>query len=85
MFSFFNILVLVLVLVGGRLVASVVSDTSCSCAKTGTNEWCSVMKMTDLWREMMHEKLISEVKLYIILYELRDFSTTTIWITYSTL
>ena len=58
----FNILVIVFVLVGGRLVASTVSDTNCSCAKTRANVWCWMMKMTDLWRDMMHEKIISEVK-----------------------
>ncbi|KAI0230383.1 hypothetical protein LSAT2_019270 [Lamellibrachia satsuma] len=45
---------------GGRLVTATVSDTSCSCAKTGTKVWCWMKKMTDLWREMMHEKIISE-------------------------
>ncbi|KAI0221865.1 Methyltransferase FUS9 [Lamellibrachia satsuma] len=45
---------------GGRLVVSTVGDTNCSCAKTRTNVWCWMMKMTDLWREMMHEKTISE-------------------------
>ena len=59
--TFFNTLLLVPVLVGGRLVVSTVGDTNCSCAKTGTNVWCWMKKMTDLWREMMHEKIISEV------------------------
>ncbi|KAI0229749.1 hypothetical protein LSAT2_019817, partial [Lamellibrachia satsuma] len=48
------------VLLGGRLVAVTVGDKSCSCEKTGTNVWCWMKKMTDLWREMMHEKIISE-------------------------
>ena len=43
-------------------MAVTVGDKSCSCEKTGTNVWCWMKKMTDLWREMMHEKIISEVK-----------------------
>ncbi|KAI0227875.1 hypothetical protein LSAT2_021635 [Lamellibrachia satsuma] len=45
---------------GGRLVTTTISDSSCSCAKTGTKVWCWMKKMTDQWREMMHEKIISE-------------------------
>ena len=42
-------------------MTATVSDTSCPCAKTGTKVWCWMKNMTDLWREMMHEKIISEV------------------------
>ena len=43
-------------------MTATLSDRNCSCAKTGTKVWCWMKKITDPWREMMHEKIISEVK-----------------------
>ena len=34
---------------------------SCPCTNTGTDVWCRYRAMTDIWREMMHEEIISEV------------------------
>ena len=48
--------------IGGRLVIATVSSGSCPCSNVMTNVRCSLRKMTDIWREMMYEKIISKVK-----------------------
>ena len=36
-------------------------SATCPCNKNVTDEWCMFKALTDIWREMMHEKVISEV------------------------
>ncbi|KAI0212239.1 hypothetical protein LSAT2_002854 [Lamellibrachia satsuma] len=44
---------------GGRLVIDILDETFCPCNKT-TGEWCVLRAMTDIWREMAQEHIISE-------------------------
>ena len=45
---------------GGRLVIDTLDEMFCPCNKT-TGEWCVLRAMTDIWREMAQEHIISEV------------------------
>ncbi|KAI0220000.1 hypothetical protein LSAT2_028461 [Lamellibrachia satsuma] len=45
---------------GGRLLIVTLDSATCTCTKTGTDVWCRYRAMTDIWREMMHEDIISE-------------------------
>ena len=42
------------------MITTIDSATS-PCNKNVTNGWCIFKALTDIWREMMHEKAISEV------------------------
>ena len=35
---------------------------NCPCQNNITDQWCMFRAMTDIWRDMMQEKVISEVR-----------------------
>ena len=43
------------------MMIATLDRASCPCTNTGPDVWCRYRAMTDIWREMMHEKIISEV------------------------
>ena len=54
--------IVVVSLAGGRLVIATLSRDTCPCKKSEQKEWCVYRSMTDIWRELMLEDVISEVR-----------------------
>ena len=54
--------IVVVSLTGGRLVVATLSRNTCPCKKPEPKEWCVYRCMTDIWRDMMQDNVISEVR-----------------------
>jgi len=51
--------IIAICLSGGRLLVVTLARSTCP---GNTGAWCRYRAMTDIWRDMMHEKFISEVR-----------------------